>query len=523
MEEKTTGTEPCAFCEDFNSATDAASLPGWELTSDNDPITADKGADASKGIILDSTGDLVISPSNGGRLTGFKCQLSGFAGEQSMAYLMIDGFTGTSWENVGYKYGMELAEGPITINSEELVDNITYQPINLSKYTRLRFYGKQMDEGDYFVIDNAYWTTTPEATWSVLYTDLPLSENLVALHELDPDNAEYYFSVTGVKDGKFFSAPTAWFHAVGCAAPYMLDAPDIEADTEKAIGSYSANWEKAVKADSYEVKNYKATPVAMTNDAQVMLDEEFSSINTNGEVLTQGDLELSEFGVPAGWADTNYGVFVDGALGICGSGDLYSPELNLNHNGGRYTVHLWARAYSGAKMDVQAGDQVQAIEFPVSAGEGPSSFVETELEFTGGKFAQQLMFYSLTSAAVMIDRIVVTQKVNQGETIYSFDSKQDVDDPDTLTCRFTELPLSNDYAYAYTVAVKGNCYGEKYTSDPSRPRLVSFPEVSVDEIEAAEADAPAVYYDMLGRRVSPDAKGLRIEVRGGRAAKRMAR
>lgn len=523
MEEKTTGTEPCTFSEDFNNATDAAALPGWELTSDNDAMTADKGTDASRALLIDSTGDLFLSPSNGGRLTGFKCQLSGQTCENSVAYLMIDGYTGTTWENVGYIYGMQLAQGPVVLNTDELYDNTTYEPLNMSKYTRLRFYVKEMEEGDYFVIDDAYWTTTPEATWKVLYTDLPLSENLVALHDLDPDNAEYYFSVTGVKDGKFFSAPTPWFHAVGCSAPYMLDASDIEADTEKAIGSYSANWEKAVKADSYEVKNYKARTVKLSNEAEILLDEDFSSIITNGEVLTQDGKELSEFGVPAGWTDTMYGVFIDGALGICGTGDLYSPELNLNHNGGRYTVHLWARAYPGAKMAIQAGDEVQTIEFPSTPEAGPSSFVKTTLEFTGGKFAQQLMFYSLTSAAVMIDRIQVTQKVNEGDIIYTYADRQEIDDPEAETCRFTDLPLSNDYAYAYTVAVKGNCYGETFTSAPSRPRLVNFPAVSVDEIDSDNAQGPATYYDMLGRRISPDTKGIRIEVRGGRAHKQIAR
>lgn len=515
IEEKRTGSEPASLEEDFDAAQSANDLQGWLFGGSGDPLT-DKGSAGSMALIIDSSDDVIVTPSNGGRLTGFTCKLAAKTRGLSSAYINIEGFNGFTWEYVGFFFGLEFTEEPTECDFSTLEDQQTFQPVNLSKYVRLRFYAKELGEQDYFVIDDVKWTTTPEASWTTLYDKLSTRDTLLPLHNLDPDNAEYYFSVTGVKDGKFYSAPAPWLHAIGCAAPYTCDATDI--DTQ--AGAYRANWEEAPKALSYTVKNYTTQTIEQADPACVILDEDFAGIDTGGQVLTQDGKPLSDFGAPEGWTDTQYGVFIDSALGICDTDNLYSPELTLNHDRGAFTVHLKARAYSGAKMAVQAGDEAQLVEFPKATGKGPSAWVETDLHFTSGKFAQRLMFYSLTTQAVMIDHITVTQKVNAGDKLYSLAGEQTVEGRDNLSCLFSGLDKGRDYAF--TVAVNGDCYGETFTTEPSRPREVSMAASGITRIEAGDADSRPVYYDLTGRRVASDAKGLIIEVRGGKAVKRVA-
>lgn len=516
LEEKQVGTEPCSFEENFDSVQSDTELTDWLFGGTGSAIT-NKGVDGTTALIVDGNDDVIVTPTNGGRITGFTCKIGGKVDGMSMAYINIEGYNGFTWENIGYYFGMEFTEEPIECDFSQFEDNETFQPVNLSKYNRLRFFAKEMQEGDYFVIDDVKWTTTPEAQWTLIYDKLGTHDTMVPLHGLDPDNAEYYFSVIGVKDGKFFSAPANWLHALGGAAPYTCDATDVDLEA----GTYRANWEAAAKAVSYTVKNYTFTPVAGANDAEVILSENFDGIATDGKVLTQDDKELADFGAPQGWMNTNYGVFIDGALGICGSGNLYSPELTLNHNRGAFDVHIKARAYSGAKMGIQAGEEAQMIAFPSSSESGPSAQVETDLHFTSGKFGQRLMFYSLTTQAVMIDEITVTQKVNAGDKLYNLVEEQTLEGRDNVSCVFTGIKANENYAF--TVTANGNCYGEKFSSDPSRPREVNMEAVGIEAVNTEATATQSVYFDLSGRRIAGNAKGLVIEMRDGKATKRMVK
>lgn len=515
VEEKVTGTESESGSEDFEalSAEAPLAIEGWEISlGDSNALSADQGCNGSKALIFDDAADYVITPTNGGRLTGFKAHVWGRAAdESSTAYLMLDGWDGMQWKYIGHLFLSDLApyDGPVGI------DLGTMEGLDVTAYTHIKFHVGQLGEGEFGLIDDISWISGPAESWTTLMDEAQIAEPSITLADLDPE-LEYYFRLRGAKDYTYLSAWTEWQHALGIAAPSSLEAKDVEPEN----GAYTACWKPAAKALSYTVKNYKYQTIAEDTPDYPVLTDEFSRVVTDGEMTQLGSdpLTLDDYTDIPGWSVTRSGLLYDGAIGVCGFGNLYSPELDLSHNGGNFKVHIVARALTEASMAVQSVSQAQQVDFGPSEGKGPNAWQDVTLEFTDGQIGEKLMFYSLTSNGVFIDKIEVTQDVAKDDTMLTSLYEQEVPE---CTSIFTGLVPDTDYAF--TVQAHGAWRGQTCVSTPSQPCFVQFASNGAREIESADQQGESTYYDMLGRRAGADAKGVLIKVVPGRTATKIVR
>ena len=469
IEHKVTGKSPRTINETFANATigsdgnvDASSLAdaGWKLNLGAKGSQLKTGDDGSKALILNEVTDTIETPLYGGHINNLSLGLSAQYDPESYGVIMIDGWDGFKWQNISYKYLMELADAP------EQFDIQPYEG-SIQKYTKVRLYPVQLNDGDEVLLSSVNAELSPDVTVTQLMTNVRTENNYIVLHELDP-NAEYFYSVTGCKDDNIKSAPTAWTHALGCPAP------KVNAATNISDNSYTANWDKSPKATQYEVKNYKATEIAQsTADYPVLVDNFTNAKSDDGNVKIATETSFDAYSDNKGWIADGDALLYDGAIGTFSLGNLYSPELSLNNNNGKFKIHLKLRGYNGAKLAVQSTSTYGIVDLKSTGTDGFTAQAEATLAFEDGMAGERLMFYACGASAqgVVIESIEVTQDVEAGDYVYQLDGTN-VTESNSVSCDFNNLTPDTGFNYAYTVTAKGDYYGESYSSAPSNYQTV---------------------------------------------------
>ena len=483
IEHKTTGKSPRTVNETFANATtdksgnvDLSSLTddSWHLSLGKAGSQLKTNDNGSKALVIDEPTDTIVTPSHGGHIEKISLGLSAIYGSNSYGALMIDGWDGFKWENVTYKYFMELSDAPTQIDVQPSEGSI-------QKYTKLRLYTVDLNDGDQVMLSSVNAELMPDVTVSKLMTDVKTENSYIVLHDLDP-NAEYFYSLTGCKDDNIKSAPTDWTHALGCPAPKVDEATNVSEN------SYTANWEESPKAVMYDVKNYKATEIKEnTADYPVLVDNFTNAKTEDGKVVVSDETSFDAYTDNKGWTATAYGLLYDKALGICSLGTLYSPEMTLNNNNGKFKVHLKLRGYNGAMLAVQSVNTYGVVELKTTGTEKFTAQADTTLTFEDGKAAERLMFYACGAnmQGVVIESIEVTQDVEAGNHVYQLEGRN-ILNVGTTSYDFGNLTSDN---YAYTVTAKGNYYGENYSSVPSAYQAVSLKTTAISGMPASNGSA----------------------------------
>lgn len=387
-------------------------------------------------------------------------------------------------------------------------------------YSKFEFYFDDLaPEVCTVAIDAIACETTPKTEIVCVESDKEVSGTSTEFTGLDFEANEYFFTVKGkAADGRI-SGESERGNAYGVAAPHVKAATDID-----RRGAYTANWEAAPNATSYKLSNYEVYTVQEDYDSFDVFTEDFgkSSSNAGDSVRFMGnyqELSLDDYADHKGWTSTGTligngetGCYMDDYGSMF---DLCSPEITVGRNGGDYKVTVDFRVMTAGETLIVQGDQTmyQAI---TAESTGKQS---ATVDMTGGTDFTHLMFYTYNSTPFLIDRVVVSQKVSEGDKIYTLLSEQTVEDAAT-SARVSGLEPREGYDYAYNLVSYYDRYGTTYTSSRSDNQLVDFEGLNgMKPLRLATDGVSTECYDLQGRKVSGNAKGLVIVKMGGKVQK----
>lgn len=506
MEKKATGEEAVEAVETFDGISVnadgtvvPATLPsGFDINLGEGGLqgVTDGGAKGTPAIVLDDSEDFIRTLDNGGALTSLSFYGAPHLVEGSYAVVGLRGFDGFEWMDLG-ELGLSKMAGGACLDVAESLDITRYQSVEI--------YVDDLHEDEYLVIDQIQWSTEEPMKVSMLKEDEPVSDNNVVLEGLDPE-ATYFFAVKGV-NGELVSPQTDFKIALGCPAPKVLEAVDIE-----KRGAYTARWEPSVKAESYLVSNYETRKVQADEAAYKVLSDTFAEAKADGDIYDHPNANFDGISDVKGWIVDN-GVYADGAIGASGYGTLFSPELTLSNGDGKFTVVMTAAVYEECSLVVQYGGKFEQLTFDGDPDEETGLIKgEFALTFDNGDAHDRILFYSPEEDLFLIYNIEVLQDVKKGDLIHTLVGTAEVDGHDSDSHRFTGLTNSPDFTYTYNVTAYSHYMGETFHSNHSEDINVDLnANVGIEEIAPEEKSATVITSGKGVIEVSlPEASVIRV-------------
>lgn len=499
--------------EDFTSFTTSAP-EGWTYIKGKDShntifSNAEMGVD--KALYLED-GDTIVTPDNGGMFISLQmdiiaAQLPG-EDEGLSGRLTMDGWDGYKWKRLGYTYS--------DFFYKRAVQRFDFSSAVAGKYYKFRISASGFGTDIAFAIDNVHRTTTPPTKREYLLQEQPVDTTSYTLTGLDPE-ADYFYTVRArnAESGIISGEPTSCMDAFGVAAPKVQPATDIDSK-----GEYTAHWEAAPKATSYQVNNYDVYTASKVVKDYVVLKEDFSKLDgvpytpQAPQQLGNSSLTLMDaYCDNLGW----YGYFsgiADGALGAVGvpqygiGGQIQSPELSLNNDGGTFHIKLSACGqYEGENLQVYALNGKNGISCPLT-----TDYQTFEGDIEGGTLDDILVFASERNTPFFISSVEVTQNLQPGDKVYHLIETAVETGKEATSHRFTKLKNEADHSYAY------NCYSiykrffDTAYSTASQRVAVDLNTTTVRTVNGTSA-RPAqevARYATDGRRIAKGTKGMNI-------------
>lgn len=374
-------------------------------------------------------------------------------------------------------------------------------------------------EREMLLLDMVSCETTPQVEVACIKKDVPTTDNTITFDGLDTNNF-FSFTVQGMSEKGYQSEVSAAKAAYGVAAPQVKAATDIN-----KRGAYTANWEAAPHATSYQLNSYEVYNAPEDMENYTLFEENFNNCTqgTEDQLIGLSNYDatlLDEYTDNTGWTGTGT-LLCNGMVG-CGSDsygntfEMISPLMSLDNNGGEYTVTVDFKIQNAGERLIVQGDNTMyaAIECD-EAGKHTAS-----VTLQGGTRFSHLMFYTLGNSPFLLDKVTVTQNVNKGDAFYTLLDQQTVEDGAT-SARVNGLEPRDNYNYAYDLVSYYDRYGTRYTSGHSDSQLVDFQNTDVQLVKLAqgENEGETVIYDMSGRRVSKMGKGLYMIKTGDKVQK----
>lgn len=345
-------------------------------------------------------------------------------------------------------------------------------------------------------------------------------------------SAEYYYTVIARRYTT--NSTYTWYHAFQPSAPTAIDPTDVD-----ERGSYTANWNKSVKATRYTVTNYGAYFATKDEENHVLIDEDFSRINSDVTSATDptspetmgneyGETSFNDYTVLPGWSGVS-NTIAQGYLG-CGQGSYFVPMIFTPtfqaDNDAQVTVAVKAVGTAGdyLTLNFQNGD-TYAVEFDASGN--------IDIEGSVPESAKE-MYISINSynyLPFMLDAFAVKQNLKAGAQVYTALEYVTVDAP-TQSHTFTGLTDDYEY-YAYDVRAIQELDGQTATSEASNRVVLDLnspDDPVVDGLRGIATDGSNGFakvvarYGIDGRAVSANTKGLQIvKLSNGKTLKMMVR
>lgn len=477
------------FSERITSDEDivACSLPGHTFTADNDTIETDY---------------------NGGLIQTFVIDYDVLSDEDfTSEHVSIGTFGFQGWD--GFKWSNDLFYGYCNKRHRE----VDYNDELAGNYYKIRIISYNMD--NHIVRFNSinYTTTTPTERIYML-KDKVVEGTSYVVDGLDPEEDYIYYVVarnseTGLTSGD----PTSCTKAYSLPAPVVTEATDIS-----RRGGYTANWEVTPKADEYLVENYAVYTATEEEPSHIIINDDFSAIDFGGATADNPyyayntSLNEIEGGTnQAGWY-VYLGAFIDGAIGAMGipeygiGGEVQTPEFSSHNNDGVYDVTMTCQGTSGDYLRVanlaNVGGYIlldgtwQTFEFSLDCGQ--------EHDILG--------FASYDHNDFFISDITITTRLQSGEEVHTYLSKQYVEGQTNTSARFSDLQKDDNISFAYNVYGYHTTHGSTYRSVRSSMQAVDVYGTGIEDVNADQANRrTAVHYNLLGQPVGSDAKGIVIE------------
>ena len=506
-ETKTVGTDNGKYEESFEDASlDGEQVvglgEGWSAKGTGDAITGD-AADGSKAFLLSNETDFVkFEPTSGKILAGKFAIKRVKANEGSYDQIYVDVNDGgniRTW-----------VMGATNIPDDEYmtVDLGEFEDFPMGRASSITIYiSPYYDVTDVYAIDDISFETTPPTETTCVAEGIAAKDTCLVINELDLSNL-YSFTVQSVKADGTTSDPSEVYYAYGVAAPVVKEATDID-----PRGGYTANWEKAINATSYDLYNYEIYTVPEDTEDFTVFEENFNKC-TEGTLDNPVSLNnydpviINDYTDNIGWS--GWGTLLSNGMVGCINNyvDLQSPAINLDRAEGNYTVTVdFVTLNDNVDFVIQGDNTMYQLVNAEKAGTHTAT-----VEMYGGTRTTRLMFYTYDGSAFLIDRVVVKQDVKAGDEITTTLGMQTLDG-DATSARISGLQIKSGYKYGYNLVSYYDRYGEVYVSDPSAMQYVEFEATGIDsvETEGEEAQQPTEIYDLSGRKVStPNAKGVYI-------------
>ena len=236
------------------------------------------------------------------------------------------------------------------------------------------------------------------------------------------EDETYYYTVTAVGSDGSESMPSneqsvvLTFMSLDAPEAYDFDDPLVEiADDGTVYESFYANWSDVDNADGYEL-SLDLVHRAPADEVYTLDAEDFSGIPSraepsNPDTYNYSSLDVSTYCNRVGWR-ASLPVLAAGMLG--GQYGVYSPQYDLSHGGGAYTVDITLYGQVGDVVTVTAYDYSGSGNNETQECTLTSESQDFTLEFANGSENIGLSF-TTTGYYVLLDNFSLAQALEAGD------------------------------------------------------------------------------------------------------------
>lgn len=447
-------------------------------------------------LCLDNDNDTIVFPSNGGVIGHFDLKVKRVKSDpDSNPTIGVDLYDGTKWVGLTHCY----VNGGIPDGVADLL--LDYFIAN-SSFTQVRLTCNKFGDGTEIAIGDLDMRTSTPTVKEYAFENREVTDTFSVLTGLDPES-DYYYSVRAKSDklGLTSVAPESDIFAFGVSAPTATAATDVD-----DRGGYTANWEETPKAESYVLNTYEKYVAPTAEKAHVLLSEDFTKSTqgtTDDPVYLNnysGLTPLDNYTDNPGW----YGYISTAANGMIGGEDastyglhseLHSPELSTGNNGGNYTISVTASGYEGDYLLI-LNNEGTTKAIPLT-----NSLQTYNIDMDGGTDNDVIVFGTYFSHDFMIDKVVVTQDLAQGDVAYHLTGSQTIDGRENTSARVSGLEETANTAYAYDVQAVHQKDNRKAFSDKSDRIDTDVFATAINNVRKDIANGTSRVYDLNGRYV----------------------
>ena len=321
--------------------------------------------------------------------------------------------------------------------------------------------------------------------------------------------------VTNIKLGSD-SIVTFDFRSESVGTPTALEASDLYSN------AFTAHWTEAIQAASYSLNVFRYDTLA-TRPVSLYEDfEKFSSGSYENPDMTELSARLDEYTSTPGWTGERIcqagGWVRVGAPNATGS--LTTPTLDMTASGGRFSLVIQARSYSGKQpvLTVTAG--------PCSAKHRISATTKEYLYvFHSGTEATQVTL-SINKERLYIDQLIIlrgdatedypdatlievspadTNSYEDFESDYAFERIAIDTISDILETSYTIKGLDTNHRYGYTVIAWNGTAQSDESNEVTVELLGSMPAMGIEEIHPDKPpfnNGQSPLYNLQGQKIS---------------------
>lgn len=346
---------------------------------------------------------------------------------------------------------------------------------------------------------NVYYEQADETGWSTVYVYV-IENEVVQGTSYDVTGLEagysYYYNVQARMADGTLSAQSS-----SMAAVPTLTAPEAYEATDVTSNSFTASWSAVDFGQIYLPYLYKEHK-ALADETYTFADADLSGTESTGTLespeLTYQQYTFDTTSGAYGWYISMV-AFMDGAVGLdnsfasfFGMSFMYSPEMDLTHDGGKVTLELTYASADATTLVASLATvnedsylvEIQPVELPVT-----TEMTTKTVTLEGGTEHCYILVYALDGTSLMFQNLKATVNLDKDEVLETQADGQVVYD---TKYTFGNLSAAEGERYAYDVVAV--YYGDGYNtvySDVSNKVYVTLDS----GVRAEKADMRNAYVD----------------------------
>lgn len=214
-----------------------------------------------------------------------------------------------------------------------------------------------------------------------------------------------------------------------------LPKPVAKLATNITNNSFTANWDAVEGAEGYSVTVYRKD-VASNDGVYTLVDEDFAGIDFGSIGSPAGGdenyVDLSQYTTTPGWSAYAFPTFIPSMV----AGKIYSPEIDLKNNGGKYKLIITSYSSNGDEILIESHGKGEVVKkvYTTTIANGTSGMSTDTIEFDNG--CEHLYFSVINQSAEQgsfdyFDRIQVVQNLKKNDIVYTCVDLNDAIDAET--------------------------------------------------------------------------------------------